>query len=244
MTIAETGAPAPAGTYAAGRIIHDADAHMVEPDGFYEQYADPDIRDRLAELDNGSRGRVLDAEIRRILARAPQSGAARRRTARRDHPQEPRCSGVVRRTRPGGRPRQPRVPVPADLQQLVPQRVDDARPQRPARPVARRHHGAQPRRDRLLQRRPAVAPRVLGTLRLDRAGRRRRPRGARRRRGRPDDPVDVPARARPDARRPRPAVGDGRGGRHPDRLPRRRWSPDGPGVQAQRPARCARLPRR
>ncbi len=67
MTIAETGAPAPAGTYAAGRIIHDADAHMVEPDGFYEQYADPDMRDRLAELDNGSRGRVLDAEIRRIL---------------------------------------------------------------------------------------------------------------------------------------------------------------------------------
>src|SRR5690348_8714704 len=55
-------------TYAAGRVIHDADAHMVEPDGFYEAYADPGIRDRLAELDNGSRGRRLDAEIERIRA--------------------------------------------------------------------------------------------------------------------------------------------------------------------------------
>src|SRR6476469_3930731 len=67
MTIVEAGTPAPQGTYAAGRVIHDADAHMVEPDGFYERYADPDVRDRLAELDNGSRGRLLDAEIQRIL---------------------------------------------------------------------------------------------------------------------------------------------------------------------------------
>jgi predicted TIM-barrel fold metal-dependent hydrolase len=67
MTIADVGVPAPHGTYAAGRVIHDADAHMVEPDGFYEQYADPDMRERLAELDNGSRGRTLDAEIRGIV---------------------------------------------------------------------------------------------------------------------------------------------------------------------------------
>jgi uncharacterized protein len=66
MTIVDAGAAAPEGTYAAGRAIHDADAHMVEPDGFYEQYADADIRDRLAELDNGSRGRTLDGEIRRL----------------------------------------------------------------------------------------------------------------------------------------------------------------------------------
>ncbi len=68
MTIVEAGTPAPQGTYAAGRVIHDADAHMVEPDGFYEQYADPDVRDQLAALDNGSRGRTLDAEIDSILA--------------------------------------------------------------------------------------------------------------------------------------------------------------------------------
>jgi len=67
MTIVDAGAPAAEGTYAAGRVIHDADAHMVEPDGFYEQYADPGIRDRVAELDNGSRGRRLDAEIARVL---------------------------------------------------------------------------------------------------------------------------------------------------------------------------------
>ena len=29
-----------ADTYAGGRFIHDADAHMLEPDGFYERYAD------------------------------------------------------------------------------------------------------------------------------------------------------------------------------------------------------------
>ena len=66
----DPGVPAPQGTYAAGRVIHDADAHMVEPDGFYEQYADPDVRDRLAELDNGSRGRLLDAEIEAMPAAA------------------------------------------------------------------------------------------------------------------------------------------------------------------------------
>jgi uncharacterized protein len=78
MTIVDAGAPAPKGTYAAGRVVHDADAHMVEPDGFYERYADPDIRDRLAELDNGSRGRSLDAEIERILDahHAPERTAA------------------------------------------------------------------------------------------------------------------------------------------------------------------------
>ena len=78
MTIVDAGAPAPQGTYAAGRVIHDADAHMVEPDGFYEQYADQDVRARLAELDNGSRGRALAAEIARIrdAHHSPERAAA------------------------------------------------------------------------------------------------------------------------------------------------------------------------
>jgi len=45
--------PAPAGTYAAGRVIHDADAHVMEPVGFFETYADPAIRDRLTPLAGG-----------------------------------------------------------------------------------------------------------------------------------------------------------------------------------------------
>ena len=45
--------PAPTGTYAAGRVIHDADAHVMEPVGFFEAYADPDMRERLAPLAGG-----------------------------------------------------------------------------------------------------------------------------------------------------------------------------------------------
>ena len=68
MTIVASQDRSPAETYAAGRYIHDADAHMVEPDGFYEAYADPSMRDRLAELPNGSRGRRLDGAIEELLA--------------------------------------------------------------------------------------------------------------------------------------------------------------------------------
>ena len=67
-TVTSTPLGAPDGAYAAGRYIHDADAHMVEPDGFYERYADPGIRDRIAELPNGSRGRRLDDAIAELLA--------------------------------------------------------------------------------------------------------------------------------------------------------------------------------
>ncbi len=65
-------------SYAGSRTIHDADAHMVEPDGYYEAYADPAWRDRLSELPNGSRGRQLDGSIQRILdaQRTPDRTAA------------------------------------------------------------------------------------------------------------------------------------------------------------------------
>lgn len=67
MTIVTPQEQLPDDSYAAGRYIHDADAHMVEPDGFYEAYADPSMRDRLAELPNGSRGRRLDSAIAELL---------------------------------------------------------------------------------------------------------------------------------------------------------------------------------
>ncbi|MFM7534671.1 MAG: amidohydrolase family protein [Acidimicrobiales bacterium] len=44
--------------YAAGRRIHDADAHVMETPGWIRSYADPDVRDRLpeGELDTLSPG--------------------------------------------------------------------------------------------------------------------------------------------------------------------------------------------
>src|SRR5437763_14790155 len=36
--------------YAEGRIIHDADSHIVETPDWFFAYADPDVRDRLKPL--------------------------------------------------------------------------------------------------------------------------------------------------------------------------------------------------
>jgi predicted TIM-barrel fold metal-dependent hydrolase len=63
-----TAPSAPTATYAGERFIHDADAHLFETDGFYEGYADPDVRERLAALDTGSRGRDLAGSIERLRA--------------------------------------------------------------------------------------------------------------------------------------------------------------------------------
>lgn len=41
--------------YVEGRVVHDADSHIFEPQGYAESYADPGIRDRLREaLRSGS----------------------------------------------------------------------------------------------------------------------------------------------------------------------------------------------
>src|SRR5918994_181462 len=55
-------------TYAGTRVVHDADAHLFETDGFYEAYADPGMRSRLAALDTGSGGRDLTASVERLRA--------------------------------------------------------------------------------------------------------------------------------------------------------------------------------
>ena len=33
-----------------GRIVHDADAHVVETPDWFRHYADPDVRDRIPDL--------------------------------------------------------------------------------------------------------------------------------------------------------------------------------------------------
>lgn len=56
--------------YAEGRVIHDADAHIMEPPDYFAGFADPDVRDRLkpavtvADLPE-SKGDGLDAFRRR-----------------------------------------------------------------------------------------------------------------------------------------------------------------------------------
>src|SRR5262249_26437184 len=37
------------------RVIHDADAHVMEPPDLFTEFADPDVRDRIAELTVGFR---------------------------------------------------------------------------------------------------------------------------------------------------------------------------------------------
>jgi hypothetical protein len=39
----------------ANRVIHDADAHLLEPPDLFTEHADPDVRDRIAELTVGFR---------------------------------------------------------------------------------------------------------------------------------------------------------------------------------------------
>jgi uncharacterized protein len=37
-------------TYVSGRVVHDADAHIMETPTWLRDHADPDIRDRIAPL--------------------------------------------------------------------------------------------------------------------------------------------------------------------------------------------------
>ncbi len=56
-------------TYANGRIICDADSHLLELPDFFHQYAEPDMRDRLPELSfKADQGPRLQAVIDRVMA--------------------------------------------------------------------------------------------------------------------------------------------------------------------------------
>src|SRR4051794_33638976 len=49
--------------YVEGRLVYDADSHIHEPPGYAEQYADPSIRDELAERLATFRRPPVDEEI-------------------------------------------------------------------------------------------------------------------------------------------------------------------------------------
>jgi len=68
-------------TYSSGRIVHDADAHIMEPPTWLRDHADPEVRDRIEPLtypsgnelrqtgDPGEQLRDLAAAFERLRAR-------------------------------------------------------------------------------------------------------------------------------------------------------------------------------
>src|ERR671912_607989 len=88
-------------TYAGTRVVHDADAHLFETDGFYEAYADPGVRSRLAALDTGSGGHDLPGSPRRHPGAQPRHG----RLLLDRRPPAAGVLGAVRVAGPGGAPR-------------------------------------------------------------------------------------------------------------------------------------------
>ena len=92
---------------------------------------------------------------------------------------------------------------------------------------------------------PRLLPSLLRPAGRHRPGRRAGRRGDRDGRRGAARRLRLPADPLPQPRRPRPGVGGGQRGRHPDRVPRRRHRrPHRPELLPQRPAHPARLPRR
>ena len=52
--------------YIEGRVVHDVDSHIMEPPGYAEEYADPNVRERLAAvLETGRPPSHIDAALER-----------------------------------------------------------------------------------------------------------------------------------------------------------------------------------
>ena len=202
---------------------------MLEPDGFYERYADPAIRERLSR----AAGRFGWTAARRRRSadprRAPHARARVGRADRRDAAQEPRrarrrstrATAVAALDRMGF---QSQLIFTSSFLNLLTEldRGDDEE----LSLGATRAHNRGVRR--LLQRRRAPAARRVGAVRRRSSGRSRSAResidaGA----AALMIPSRCPRRARPDPHRLRPAVGDGAGGGGADRVPRRRRPADG-----------------
>lgn len=61
--------------YAAGRVIHDADSHIMESHDWLASHADPDVRDRLGRLHLEAAGARADQAINAALERQKDAQA-------------------------------------------------------------------------------------------------------------------------------------------------------------------------
>ena len=227
--------------YASGRVIHDADAHIMELPGFLDDHLEAKYRGRV------DRRRAVPAA--RGLSQPSQGGRARGgRTSTKARSCSPRTG-----PRSALPPRHDR-PRSIDLLGFASQLMFTtallnysvgARRRHGPRPHLRR--GARPyaAHGRVLLGRPAPAAdrlRAAGRLRAHRQG---GARGDRARRQGADDPLALPRRPFAEPHRLRSAVGDRPGSRPADRFPcRRRRQAAGGRLLQQRPAAGAGLPRR
>lgn len=61
--------------YAQGRTYYDADSHLMELSGWLQEYADPDVRDRIRPLQLGGAGRLAEEAVRAAEARRDTDGS-------------------------------------------------------------------------------------------------------------------------------------------------------------------------
>ncbi len=221
--------------YSEGRVVHDADAHLMETPTWLRDHAEPAFRDRLPVLRYPGRQRAApDRRPRRAAARpgaaferAPgpaRLGRVPRRRRGRDHAaQELRRHRVVHRRGPAPSTGPPRLLQPTGLQHLPQRPAARPRARRRRRPRLRGGPGPQPGHARVLLGRPPP-PGLAATCRWSTRRRRRRP---------PRTPSTqgaaallvasgCPPRYSPSHTRPLRGLGPGPGGGHPRRLPRRR----------------------
>ena len=158
--------------YVEGRVVHDADAHVMETPTWLRDHAEAGSSATELPVLTYSSGNELrqtgdpDEQQRDLLAsfdRLREQARLRRLPrdrGRRDHAaQELRRDGRVHRRGPPARARPARLLEPADLQHVPQQPALRPRARRRPRPRLRRRPRAQPRHPRVLRGRPAPARR-------------------------------------------------------------------------------------
>ena len=227
--------------YASGRVIHDADAHIMEMPGFLDEHLEAKYRAA------GQRLRAVPAPRRASTAgckEAERAAARLRRIARSCSPRTGRRSAPPP-PGPAALDRSAGLRQPAHVHHGAAQLLLGARRRTGPRPHLCRGARAYAAHGRVLLGRPPPAAdrlRAAGRLRAHRQG---GARGDRARRQGADDPLALPRRPFAEPHRLRSAVGDRPGGRPADRFPcRRRRQASRGGLLQQRPAAGARLPRR
>ena len=208
--------------YVEGRVVHDADAHVMETPEWLRAFADPAIRDRVPPLyvatTKPGEERLIDALPRKhadpeYRARDADEIMLRKNWA---------ATGSFLQGGPPARARSARLREPARLQHL-PERL----------PLAAEHgddvdfaYGFARAHNRAMLDFCAVDRRLLATCYVPLARLRARARdGARGDRGGRQGAaraVALPARPRAEPRRARSGLGAGAGGRPAGRVPRRR----------------------